>query len=309
MWQSYAHSSHAGSHPYFVYTPTGYRVGTPVPLIVMLHGCAQTALDFATSTGMNVLADRYGFLVAYPQQIRSGNSTCCWNWFKSTHQTRGRGEPAMIASMVRDIEQKRERWTIDSRRIYVAGLSAGAAMTAILGATYPDMFAAIGLHSGLAYRAATNMFDGLRAMRRGGPDPLKLGMEAYKAMGPVARVMPSIVFHGTGDSVVDPINGEGVVRQWLQTNRLASQGTIDARFEEPSRTETGRVQNGYAYSVHRWIDGQGQEVQAYWRVEGMGHGWAGGSPGGSFTHPLEPNASLAMYQFFMQHPMKIERID
>ena len=309
MWQKYTHSDPAGSLPYFIHIPSNYRVGTPVSLIIMLHGCTQTASDFAAGTQMNLLAEQHNFIVAYPQQTSNHNRSLCWNWFQSSNQSRDHGEPAMIAGIVQDIEQNKTRWTIDPRRIYVAGLSAGAAMATILGATYPDLFAAIGTHSGLEYGAATNMIDGLRAMRRGGPEPVKQGQAAYTAMGPAARVVPTIAFHGTSDSLVNPANGDTVVQQWMRTNHLASQGTYAASFDKPSHIETGRVQGGRSYTVHKWADTNGNEVQEYWKVNGMGHGWSGGNRGNSYTDPTGPDASLAMYQFFMRHPMSINGED
>jgi poly(hydroxyalkanoate) depolymerase family esterase len=306
MWQKYIHSDPAGSLPYFVYTPLNYRAGKPVPLIVMLHGCTQTAEEFATSTRMNELAEQHHFIVVYPQQTSKNNRSHCWNWFKSSNQVRDHEEPAIIAGIVREIKQRKTGWTIDPRRIYAAGLSAGGAMTAILGTTYPELFAAIGVHSGLEYRAATNMMEGLKAMRGGGPDPLKQGEVAYAAMGSVARVVPVIAFHGTHDRVVNPVNGDELVQQWMHTNRLASQGRYTAKIDEPSHIETGRAHGGHTYVVHKWADTRGREVQEYWRIDGMGHGWSGGSPGRRYTEPQGPDASLAMYQFFMRHRLTVE---
>lgn len=312
MWQKYLHSGPAGSLPYFVYTPVNYRARKPVPLVVMLHGCTQTAEEFATSTRMNELAEQYHFIVAYPQQTSNHNRSRCWNWFQHSNQARDHGEPAMIAGIVREIEQSKSSWTIDPRRMYVAGLSAGGAMASILGATYPELFAAIGVHSGLEYRAASNMLDGLRVMRRGGPDPLKQGQAAYAAMGHAARIVPVIAFHGTNDRVVNVVNGDKMVEQWMQTNSLASRGAYAATFHEPSSVESGRVKGGRAYTVYRWADSNGQRVQEYWRVDGMGHAWSGGSRGSrgsSYADAQGPDASLAMYQFFMRHSLSLQAED
>ncbi|HWZ20988.1 MAG TPA: PHB depolymerase family esterase [Ktedonobacteraceae bacterium] len=296
------------SHPYFVYTPSNYIVGTEVPLFVMLHGCTQTAEDFAVGTRMNQLAEQYGFIVVYPQQTRKANQTLCWNWFKSAHQFRNRGEPAMIAHIVQDIRQDTSRWTIDSNQIYVAGVSAGASMAVILGATYPDIFAAIGVHSGIEYQAVTNTISALKVMRHGGPDPVLQGKRAYEAMGSSKRVVPTIVFQGTRDSVVSPISGDQVVQQWIETNQLGSHGFYPADFKSPTTTTSGQVPEGYAYTVYSWRDSRGKEVQTYWKIHGLGHAWSGGSSTGSYTDPQGPNASEAIYQFFMNHPM-VEAID
>src|SRR2546428_449627 len=152
MWQQYTYNGPRSSHLYSVYTPTKYQVGSAVPLVVMLHGCTQTARDFAAGTQMNQLAEEYGFVVVYPQQTRTYNQNLCWNWFAPANQYRGSGEPAILAGIVQTMKQEQTSWSIDPRRVYVAGHSAGAAMAVILGATYPDLFAAIGVHSGLQYR-------------------------------------------------------------------------------------------------------------------------------------------------------------
>jgi poly(hydroxyalkanoate) depolymerase family esterase len=302
MWQSYTYKDTTNSHQYFVYTPTTYHVGTAVPLLVMLHGCTQTAEDFAIGTRMNQLAEQNSFIVVYPQQTRKANRTLCWNWFSSAHQFRNLGEPARIAHIVQAISQNTAQWKIDSNKIYVVGASAGAAMAVILGATYPDIFAAIGVHSGIEYQAVTNIISALKVMRHGGPDPLLQGQRAYEAMGSYKRVVPTIVFQGTRDRVVPPISGDQVVQQWMRTNHLASNGLYLADFKNPATTTSGQVPGGYAYSVYSWEDSKGNEVQTYWKIHGLGHAWSGGSPNGSHTDPQGPNASEAMCQFFMNHP-------
>ena len=302
IWQQYTYNGPAGSRPYFVYTPANYQVGTAVPLMVMLHGCTQTPADFAAGTQMDQLADQKQFIVVYPQQTSTYNQEKCWNWFDSADQSRGNGEPAIIAGIVQAVEQTTSQWTIDTHRIYAAGLSAGAAMTVILGATYPDIFAAIGVQSGLEYQAATSSTDAYTALRQGGPDPARQGQAAYNAMGSAARVVPTITFHGTSDYLVYPINGEQVVRQWMQTDHLASHNAYNASFNSPTSTTNGQVAGGHSYSVYTWNDNNGNEVQEYWLVNGMGHGWSGGSSSGTYTDPQGPGATQAIYNFFMNHP-------
>lgn len=302
-FQQYTYSGSAGSRPYFVYTPANYTPGTAVPLIVMLHGCTQTPADFAAGTQMNALADQNQFIVAYPQQTSTYNSQQCWNWFLPAHQARGSGEPAIIAGITQAVEQNTSAWTIDTSRVYVAGMSAGAAMAVIMGATYPDMFAAIGVHSGLEYQAATSQTAATTALSQGGPDPAQQGQAAYNAMGSYARVVPTIVFHGTSDYTVYPLNGDQVVQQWMQTDHLASNNTYNASFNSPSSTTSGQVSGGRAYTTTKWNDNQGNEVEEYWKVTGMGHAWSGGSTSGSFTDPQGPNASSALYAFFMDHTL------
>ncbi len=308
MWQKFMYSDDAGDHPYFVYTPETYQVGTAVPLFVMLHGCTQTVLDFATGTSMNQLAEQQEFVVAYPQQTINYNQNLCWNWFLPSNQQRGSGEPASIVGIIQSMQTNTTRWTIDPNRIYVAGISAGAAMSVILGATYPDVFAAVGVHSGLAYQAAASLAQAARAMRRGVPDPLQQGSAAYTAMGDHSRVVPTIVFHGMADSVVAPLNGDQVVQQWMQTDYLASDKNYAADYQQPSSIATGQVPGGYSYLKAVWNAPSGEVVQAYWKIDGMGHAWSGGNPACSYTDPRGPDATAAMYRFFMDHPRgKIEQ--
>jgi poly(hydroxyalkanoate) depolymerase family esterase len=304
MWQEFLYNDASGSHPYFVYTPEHYTVGTAVPLMVMLHGCTQKAIDFAAGTRMNQLADQYNFIVVYPQQTSANNRTLCWNWFHPSNQVRGSGEPASIVGIMQAVQDTPSAWTIDPARIYVAGISAGAAMSVILGATYPDLFAAIGIHSGVEYQAAATLLAGLKAMQRGGPDPLQQGSLAYHAMSDMARMLPTIIFHGTKDRFVAPINGDQVVQQWLRTNTLASQGSYTADFSRPTSVIPGQVPGGRAYTTASWNDANGETVQEYWKIGGMGHAWSGGNPESSYTDRLGPDASSAMYTFFMAHPLK-----
>lgn len=301
-WQQFLYNGSAGSRPYFVYTPENYQAGTAVPLIVMLHGCGQTPLDLATGTQMNQLAEQYHFIVVYPQQTSLNNPALCWNWFDPANQVRGMGEPAILAGIVQNIESHTERWTIDRRRIYVTGISAGGAMSVILGATYPDIFAAIGVHSGAEYGAITSPLSGGTAFLQGGPDPTQQGRAAFAAMGSFARVVPTIVFHGTNDLVSAPINGKQVVQQWMETDSLASKGSYQANFTYPSTTTHRQVPEGHSYTVYTWDDNNGNEVQESWLINGMGHAWSGGNPY-NFTDLEGPSASLAMYTFFKNHPM------
>ena len=333
-WQDYVYDD----RPYFVYIPANYHVGTAVPLVVLLHGCLETPIDIAAGSRMNQLADQQQFLVVYPQHAtpdpRDVNPMLCWNFFYEDNQRRGSGEPASLAGIVQSVINNTSHWTIDRQRIYVTGISSGGAMAVILGATYPDLFAAIGVHSGCEYQWAqwpsplplsqpaaaageapgpvavappsdADVFfhEGFLSVLPPGPDPIIQGKKAHEAMGSFARVVPTIVFHGTADQFVNPINGDQVVQQWLRTNHLASGGTFTAAFKHPSSATSGQVPDGRSYSVLTWKDAHGGDVLAYWKVDGMGHAWSGGSPSRPFMDPLGPSASLAMYQFFLAHAL------
>jgi len=269
----------------------------------MLHGCTQSAADFAAGTQMNLVAEEHNFIVVYPQQVRKNNSLYCWNWFDLANQSRDHGEPAMIVGIVQDILQNTAQWTIDTARIYVAGISAGAAMSVILGATYPDIFAAIGIHSGFEYQALKSHHGALTISKRGGPDPLQQGQAAYEAMGSYVRIVPTIVFHGTKDSVINITNGDQVVQQWMQTDMLASHDTYVADFNAPATATTYKIPTGYAYTVYTWQNSRGKTIQEYWKVNGLGHAWSGGNSSGSYTDSRGPSASEALYAFFMHHSM------
>jgi len=269
----------------------------------MMHGCTQSAADFAAGTQMNLVAEEHNFIVVYPQQVRKNNSLYCWNWFDLANQSRDHGEPAMIVGIVQDILQNTAQWTIDTARIYVAGISAGAAMSVILGATYPDIFAAIGIHSGLEYQALKSHHGALTISKRGGPDPLQQGQAAYEAMGSYARIVPTIVFHGTKDTVINITNGDQVVQQWMQTDMLASHDTYVADFNAPATATTYKIPTGYAYTVYTWQNSRGKTIQEYWKVNGLGHAWSGGNSSGSYTDSRGPSASEALYAFFMHHSM------
>ena len=286
-----------GGRTYWLYVPTGYQSGTELPLVMMLHGCTQSGDGFATSTGMNALADQELFLVAYPQQTNAANSSRCWNWFETSHQSRGSGEPALLAGTVGDVAAS---YSVDSERVFVAGFSAGAAMAVILGATYPDIFTAIGVHSGLEYKAATSSSSAFTAMFSGGPAAGPKGTAAYNAMGSHARVVPVIVFHGTSDFTVVTVNGDLVLSQWAQTNDLASDGSDNNNIDDVAELlEGGQVSGGRSYTRTVYEDGAGHEIMEKYLVDGMGHNWSGGVLGGTYTDPDGPEASQIMVDFFL----------
>ncbi len=264
----------AGTRPYKLYVPSGFK-GYPLPLVVMLHGCTQSPDDFAAGTGMNELAEEHGFFVAYPAQTQAANSSKCWNWFNDNDQHRDRGEPAIIAGITHQIMAA---LPVDAEHVYVAGLSAGGAAAAIMGAAYPDLYAAIGVHSGLACGAARNMQSAFSAMRNGG-DPRH--MEASS--------VPTIVFHGDRDKTVNPLNGAQIIAQSNPTT--------------PLKTEViqGKAPDGLGYTRTVQTDASGRSRLEQWVLHGAGHAWSGGSPAGTYTDSRGPDASREMLRFFFQH--------
>jgi poly(hydroxyalkanoate) depolymerase family esterase len=270
------HSAQAGTRHYKLYIPTSHR-GQPVPLVVMLHGCTQSPDDFATGTRMNVAAEARGCVVAYPAQPSSANQQKCWNWFNPSDQRRDQGEPSLIAGITRDIMRD---YAIDPARIYVAGLSAGGAAAAIMGDAYPDLYAAVGVHSGLACGAARDMPSAFAAMQRGADGITRSGAR---------RLVPTIVFHGERDVTVHPQNGESVIAQSTRNHTLRT------------RVENGRVPGGHAYTRTLHMQPNGISVVEKWTVHGAGHAWFGGSPAGSYTDPRGPDATGEMIRFFLTH--------
>jgi len=249
----------------------------PLPLVVMLHGCTQDPDDFARGTRMNALARAQGVLVLYPAQSARANAQRCWNWFKHTHQARGKGEPGILAGMVRHVIATHD---VDPARVYVAGLSAGGAMAAILGDAYPDLFAAVGVHSGLPAGSATDVPSAFAAMGGAATAPRR----APKA----GATPPTIVFHGDADPTVNVVNGERV---------LAAAG-VSARPD----VQHGVSASGVPWSRRIWVGGQGAERAEQWTIHGAGHAWSGGDLGGTFTDPRGPDASAEMLRFFLAHP-------
>lgn len=291
----------AGTRPYKLYIPSSYTSGTAMPLLVALHGCTQNPDNFAAGTRFNSLADTYGFLVLYPQQTSTYNSSSCWNWFDPSHQSRGSGEPAIIAGMV---DYVKSNYTVDANRVFVTGMSAGAAMSAIMGACYPDYFAAIGVHSGLEYKAATSLTGASSAQMSGGPNPDTQGQLAYQCAGSAARVLPVIVFQGNSDFTVYPVNGDQVIQQFAQTDDYADDGSDNNTITATATSsQTGQVSGGYSYTVYNY-NYNGQLLLQKYKIDTMGHAWSGGSTASpaTFTDPKGPDASTIMWNFFASHP-------
>jgi poly(hydroxyalkanoate) depolymerase family esterase len=260
-------ASKAGSRPYKLYVPPS--LSPHAPLLVMLHGCTQSAADFAAGTRMNELAEAQGFLVLYPEQLASANAQRCWNWFSPNDRERDRGEAGIIADMTRQVMAE---FGTDPNRVFAAGLSAGGAQAAILGAVYPDLFTAIGVHSGLACGAAHDMMSAFSAMQQGRP-------------GQGGLSVPAILFHGDRDTTVNPRNADAVATQ-------LEQGGIES-------AEDGAVPDGLSYTRKIRSGPGGKPVLEQWTVHGAGHAWSGGSSDGSYTEPRGPDASREMLRFFL----------
>ncbi len=300
-----------GDRDYRLYIPEGYQVGTPLPLLVVLHGCGQDPTSMAVDTHFNEYADQFKFLALYPRQPQSANGTRCWNWFLPEHQQRGAGEPALIAGMTAQVQS---RYAVDSMRIFVTGLSAGGAMSIIMGATYPDVYAAIGVSSGIEYGCATDTASGVIAMSSGGcANPVESGNKAYAAMGQYERVMPVIVFHGSADAVVVVKNAHNILTQWAQTDDLASDGADNNNIDDvPEGTTPGQVPGGHTYTRYTYNDSHdGRTVLEKYIVDAMPHAWSGGTldlegGGDRNVDPLGPDASLIMWEFFQANPMPVD---
>jgi poly(hydroxyalkanoate) depolymerase family esterase len=275
----------AGSRDYTVYVPS-HTDGRKRPLIVMLHGCTQNPDDFAVGTGMNRLAEEHGFIAAYPGQPMTANQSGCWNWFNLTDQMRDTGEPSIIAGITRTLMVE---FDIDAERIYVAGLSAGGAMAAIMSATYPELYAATGIHSGLAYGTATDLPSAFAAMR--GTSSPAAPAQTKSHLNSANGRSRTIVFHGASDQRVHPSNAETILAE-------ARAGLTDPAQETQHYGSAG----GRAYTRTVIADASGVPRVEHWAIEGLGHAWSGGSPEGSHTDQREPDASREMLPFFMGGP-------
>jgi poly(hydroxyalkanoate) depolymerase family esterase len=279
------------AYSYALFEPSSPLLSQPpvLPLLVMLHGCKQDADDFARGTDMNRHAAQSPCWVLYPEQLLKANPMRCWNWFDSAHQSRHAGEPAMLAALTRQVIA---RCPIDSTRVYIAGLSAGGAMAAIVAACNPDLFAAVGVHSGLAPGAAHDVLSAFSAMRKGGrPNPAR-------DFATLKEVMPTLVFHGSADRTVHPNNGDQIVLAAIAALKASGVTLTRSVIAQPLPASSGDLRHTLrtVYSA----DDQRHFVEL-WSVQAGPHAWSGGSPEGSYTDPIGPDASAAMLAFFSQH--------
>ena len=292
----------AGSRNFKLWVPATLETGRACPLVMLLHGCTHDAKNMAEISGMNEVAEANRFLIVYPEQSRLSNLMKCWRWFHPKHQSRDAGEPSILAAVV---DQVLLTHNVDQDRIYVAGVSAGGAMAAILAATYPDIFAAVAVFAGAEFKAATSLSEGLAAMKQGGPDPLRQGQLAFEAMrGGLARKqrrrMPVIVFHGTADTRVSPLNAEQVIAQWGKTNACLALEDAESGFALTEKVIDGRVPDGYAYQQHIYVEADGRLLMEKWIVHGLGHAWSGSPKPSRHGDPKGPNASAEIWRFFWE---------
>jgi poly(hydroxyalkanoate) depolymerase family esterase len=274
-FEEHSFANETGSRKYKLYVPSCYT-GESLPLVVMLHGCKQSPVDFATGTRMNELAEETRILVVYPEQPSSANPARCWNWFNTGDQVRDGGEPSLIAGITHQVMRN---YAVDAARVYVAGLSAGGAAAAIMGATYPDVYAAICVHSGLPCGIASGLPSAFEAMRQGGTVAANSGR----------KPVPAIVFHSDCDAVVSPVNGEQVIAQ------------SGAGLEFSRTVIIGKSEGGIDYTRTVHSDQGGLNVLEHWLLHGVGHAWSGGSSAGSYTDPRGPDASRETLRFFLAH--------
>lgn len=317
----YTYSSPLGSRSYWLYTPRGTWTG-PLPMVVFLHGCIETAQQAATATHFDTLADQYGFVVVYPQQnvtpdssapASDGNGIGCWNWFLPQDQQAGSDEPAIITGLA---QEAAKRVGADTNRIYVEGISAGADMAVILGATYPQVYAAVGALAGCAYRTCGDL----------------TGAATDEAMGSGARIVPMLIENGTADSLNNMAMATGLLNSWLGADNIAgsTNGRPDAVSAVPSSISTfgadqtpeplsgddcihddsftcpGGVvgfRGSYPYTVSKYTDSFGCDVLEFWAIHGMEHAHPDASGDGPYTDPLGPDISAASYQFFIRHSL------
>lgn len=268
--------------PHRLFVPSDVGKNGPVPLLVALHGCHQTAADFAAGTRFDEVAARYDAIVVYPEQSRCANGLRCWNWFKPAHQARGEGEPAAILRLVEGLAR---RFPVDRDRVYIAGLSAGGAMAAILAEQAPDVFAAVGIMAGVALHSGHDALSAYAAMA-GHQTPAAEDVYASTLRRRMAyRRMRAMIWTGSDDTTVAPANAALLADQYATLL-----GVTNARVEVDTQSKA---------SVSRWRDARGRVRIELWTVNNMRHAWSGGSWRGSYTYPRGPHASEEMFKFFI----------
>ena len=299
QWDFGLYASLWGSREYQVWLPTNYQSGTPLPVVLMLHGCASEPNSMAAVSRYNELADRENFIVVYPRQNVTANPMRCWNFMLPLNQERGTGEPAVFMGILNKVKSK---YSVDERRVYVTGISAGGAMASIMAACYSDVFAAVMVHSGGMYKGATGLVTAADSLFNGSAfDPRVRGKDAWRCSGSPRRLMPTMVFHGTADIVVNPINGEQTIEQFLKTSDYGDDGLDNdsVRYRADSIVRQ-TVPYGRSYTIDTYIS-NGIVVAQKYTVEGMNHAWSGGPPGWPFSDELGPDATTISWNFFKNY--------
>ena len=283
MFETHSFASATGQRNYKLYVPS-HTFDAPRPLVVMLHGCTQDADDFAIGTKMNRLAEELNILIAYPEQSSSANNLRCWSWFNPRDQKRDNGEPAIIAGITLAVASK---YNVDPARIFIAGLSAGGAMAVVMGKTYPDIFSAVGVHSGLPFQAASDVPSAFAAMRNGQPRPAQFAT-ARDTPPPSGNIPRTIVFHGEADTTVHPENGERLFIEAARGEAITIQ--VDSDHAATSSAFRRRIAMTRA----------GDIIAEYWTILEGGHAWSGGDARGSYATEQGPDATREMVRFFLE---------
>jgi poly(hydroxyalkanoate) depolymerase family esterase len=298
-FERFQFSNDAGARDYAVYVPSGYTGDTALPLLVDLHGCSSNAEEEARWSRFNTLAETFQVIVAYPEQDPDANGSLCWNWFLPEHQSRDAGEPSLIAGITREVMG---RWNVDPQRVYIAGISAGGAMSNILAVNYPELYAAAMIYAGCEYKGVC--FGTVAAL-----PPEMAGEMAYQAMGPRARVVPVLVIQGDTDPLVPYPNADLIVQQFLAGDDWADNGANDGSIDRArSGTRAGEKPGGHTYDVDEYVQADGCRLAERWLVHGMGHMWSNAPSDGSprdlaLTDPAGPDVSTRTFEFLLSHPM------
>ncbi len=264
-------------------------------MLMLLHGCGQSGADLAEMTRFNQLADRQGLILVYPEQAAAAHGGRCWRWYEPAHQARGSGEPAILAGIAAKVSAEKVRWRVDSERVYVAGLSAGGAMAVVLGATYPDLYAAVGVHSGTAYRSADSSRSALRAMNGTATPPVPPRHRGGRGFP------PTIVVQGSMDPTVRVANATRIADQWLAHRAAATSGPTDAARVVRSTVTRSRPGSARTTTTTRWYTARGRKVLETVTVDGLGHAWSGGTAGLAYSDPKGPRATTVIWSFLSAH--------
>jgi poly(hydroxyalkanoate) depolymerase family esterase len=297
-FESYSYTNDFGTRTYKVYVPASYT-GAPAPLLVDLHGCGSNADEESRWSRFNELAETFGLLVAYPEQDPDANGGRCWNWFVAEHQARDAGEPSIIAGITREVMS---RWNIDASRVYLAGISAGGAMSDVMAVTYPDLYAAAMIYAGCEYKGGPTCLGSTGALSGD-----QSGAESIAAMGSRARAIPAFVIQGDADPLVPPENAELIVGQFIAIADTVDDGTNDGSVSRtPAATVTGSSPEGVTYEVDQYRDAAGCLLVERWLVHGMGHMWSNTESNGSgrdaaLTFPNGPDVSTPTLEFLLSH--------